>query len=51
MTHEINTYKLEETFANSIPIKGIARMHVICSNGATTHLWLNLKHEKSDSKP
>ena len=51
MTHEINTYKLEETFANSIPIKGIARMHVICSNGATTHLWLNLKHEKSDNKP
>ena len=26
-------------------------MHVISSNGETTHLWLNSKHEKSDNKP
>ena len=26
-------------------------MHVISSNGETTYLWLNSKHEKSDNKP
>ena len=43
--------KSENPFANSVPIKGIARMHVISSNGETTHLWQNSKHEKSDNKP
>ena len=33
------------------PIKGIARMREISSNGETTHLWLNSKHEKSENKP
>ena len=26
-------------------------MHVISSNGETTHLWLNSNHEKSGDKP
>ena len=26
-------------------------MHVISSNGETTHLWLNSNHEKSGNKP
>ena len=51
MADEINTYKLEHPFANSVPIKGISRMHVISLNGDTTHLWLNSKHEKSGNKP
>ena len=51
MADEIDTCKLEGPFANSVTIKGIARMHVINSNGETTHLWLNSKHEKSDNKP
>ena len=51
MADEIDTYKSEDPFANSVSIKGIARMHVISSNGETTHLWLNSKHEKSDNKP
>ena len=50
MADEIDTYKLEDPFANSVPIKGICRMHVIGSNGETKHLWLNSKHEKSDNK-
>ena len=25
-------------------------MHMINSNGETTHLWLNSKHQKSDNK-
>ena len=51
MADEIDTGKSENPFANSAPIKGIARMHVISSNGKTTHLWPNSKHEKSDNKP
>ena len=47
MADEIDTYKSEDSFANSVQIKGIARMHVISSNGETTHLWLNSKNEKS----
>ena len=50
MADEIDTYKLEGPFANSVPVKGICRMHVIVSNGETKHLWLNSKHEKSDNK-
>ena len=33
MADEVDIYKSEDPFANSVPIKGIARMHVICSNG------------------
>ena len=51
MADEIDTYKSEDPFATYVPIKGISRMHVISSNGETTHLWLNSKHEKSDNKP
>ena len=29
MADEVDTYKSEDPFANSVPIKGIARMHVI----------------------
>ena len=50
MADEIDTYKLEDPFANSVPIKGICQMHAIGSNGKTKHLWLNSKHEKSDNK-
>ena len=50
MADEIDINKLEDPFANSVPIKGICRMHVIGSNGETKHLWLNSKHEKSDNK-
>ena len=47
MADEIDTYKSEDSFSNSVQIKGIARMHVISSNGETTHLRLNSKNEKS----
>ena len=48
---EIGTYKSEDPFANSVPIKGIVQMHMISLNGETTQLWLNSKHEKPDNKP
>ena len=50
MADKIDTYKSEDPFANSVPIKGISQMHVISWNGETKHLWLNSKHEKSDNK-
>ena len=51
MTDKIDTCKSEDPFANSVPIKGIAWMHVISSNRNTTHLRLNLKHEKPENRP
>ena len=50
MADEIDSYKSEDPFADSVPIKGIAQMNVISSNEETTYLWLNSKHEKSDNK-
>ena len=44
MVDEIGTYKSKDPFADSVPTKGIAHMHVISSNGETTHSLLNSKH-------
>ena len=45
---EIETYKSTNPFETSVQVDGITKMHVICTNGQSTHLWLNSLYQLSN---
>ena len=45
---DVEAYKRTDPFADSVPVPGISKMHVMISNCENTQLWLNSAQQKSD---
>ena len=49
-TEEVGKYKDTNPFAESVPVNGIFKMHVMHSDGVNSHLWLNSSYY-NDAEP